>query len=642
MKRLVLVALFLLLLTALVSAGAARSALAARQSLEQGVSRLQLGQAAVLRTGKHRSLAEVLHQVRSPLRAAKQDFSRAEGELAPWGPLLHLVGLLPGLSDAGNAVPASRVAAATTAGVLQLLQGLSHDPPGARAAGTVRRLMEEVPAGHANFTRACQDFTRAAQARHQITRPSLPLQRKLHTIDAALPRLRAACEALPLLPAVLGYQAPRTYFVAYQNRNELRATGGFIGSLSYLHVRSGHISETFRGVAYLDRYVIAPPEPVQLYSYGYWVLRDANWSPDFPTSAQLERFFLRLDGLPDVDGVINVTVQAAVDALRVTGPIYLPEYGRWVSAANVDALAEHYTHSSDVAYGPGHYANTDTERKQFIGIVASHILNQATSLSPDGLLHLAQAMGRALQQGDLLLYFRNPREEALLHHLRLDGAIDPTSSDYLFPVDTNLSFNKLNPYIHKTLSDAVRIRPDRWLDETVKLTVRNTATPNLPIIGIGPGFGKYGGPRDYATFLRFYVPAGAELIDQSGWTQEWSGGAAYGKTMFCGYLVVPHGQSRTVRLHYVVPPNVFAWSHGARYRLMLQHQPGTWFDAVRVRVWHDGRVVQWVTHHRLTRWVRTLPVTPRLYHPIPLPPPRPEVVKVGHWIEPHAFLGSPP
>jgi hypothetical protein len=144
---------------------------------------------------------------------------------------------------------------------------------------------------------------------------------------------------------------------------------------------------------------------------------------------------------------------------------------------------------------------------------------------------------------------------------------------------------------------------------------------------------------DYADFVRIYVPAGAQLLGQSGWTQPWSGGPAYRRTMFCGYLIVRDGQMRTVRLRYLTPPNSFSWSGGKRYRLLVQHQPANEVDALSVEVSQDGRSSSWRVVRPQTDWQHTLAIKPAPFAPIPLPRPTEPLVAPGHWIEPHAFLG---
>jgi hypothetical protein len=448
---------------------------------------------------------------------------------------------------------------------------------------------------------------------------------------------------LALTPELLGYQHPRTYLLAYQNSDELRATGGFIGSTGVVTLSNGSVTQHFQSTGVSDNLSIPPPEPVLLYNREPgWLFRDSNWSPDFPTAAALERFFARLDLHQDVQGVVDITPRAASDVLAATGSFYSPEYHRWITASNVAPLADYYTHRA-ASYGPYRYRDFDTERKQFIAIVAKHVFSLLQTLPLHRLIRLGSSIASGIAHRDILVNMSAPREQALLRSAGASGEINSTTSDYLYVVDTNLSYNKINPYVHLRYTYRTHIRADGWLQSTLTLHFLNAPAP--PVVanyGYGPGAGTRGGPDDYADFVRVYVPAGAALIDQSGWTQRWLPGPAYGKTMFCGYLIVRRGQTRTVRLEYVVPPNVLTWSQGHTYRLFIQHQPGSHPEGFDVSLaWGNGRTSSWTIKHPTVDWKKTVDIGSRSIHPVPLPKEPPVVVAPGHWIEPHAYLSSP-
>jgi hypothetical protein len=141
---------------------------------------------------------------------------------------------------------------------------------------------------------------------------------------------------------VAGLPNSRSYFLAYQDPEELRATGGFIGSVGLVSVHNGITRQQFSSTGFdQENETVPTPQPMLIYNdEPAWYLRDANWSPNFPTTAAVERYLLLLDTHQRPQGVINITPAAAADVLKATGPIYSPEYKRWVTSANVAQLAD--------------------------------------------------------------------------------------------------------------------------------------------------------------------------------------------------------------------------------------------------------------------------------------------------------------
>ena len=116
-------------------------------------------------------------------------------------------------------------------------------------------------------------------------------------IDKYAPLLDSYLALSERLPAMLGWDGPRRYLVLTQNPAELRPTGGYTGSYGIIAFDRGKITErTFQDVFLLDLPwdypFVKPPTELANYLLGPkqpWQLADANWSPDFPTSAQAGR-----------------------------------------------------------------------------------------------------------------------------------------------------------------------------------------------------------------------------------------------------------------------------------------------------------------------------------------------------------------
>jgi hypothetical protein len=619
------------------------SVLLARSALLDGAAELRHAQAGLTSAQVERAPLRAIDRVSPALAQARADFTRADDRLAPFSPVLRRLGWLPAIGRDLAASPlAAQLGKETTVGASTLVATvrpvLAGDPGGRL---TVQALLHRIDAARPHIGGACSSFAAATATRAQIgAHPSPRLAGPLRTVDRTLPNLLTFCRALVALPGLLGANGPASYLIAYQNPTQIRAQGGFLGSAALLTVRNGNVSQQFVGTWLQDKLTYAPPLAMgQEDGEPAWLFRDSNWSPDFPTSAALERFFARLDLGWKVNGVINITPQAVAAALKALGPVYVPEYRRRVDAANVAALADFYAHRTDLS-GPLHTGSADTQRKQFIGIVAQHLFARLHALSPETILRLARDLGHAIRTRDLLINFTDAQDQRLVQRIGAAGGVNPTGADYLDVVDSNISYNKINAYVRESFSYHATVMPTRWVQGDLMITYTNRPAPAyIYKDGFGPGAGRTGTPADYGDFVRVLVPAGAQLLSQSGWLHPYPAGPAYGKTMFSGYLIVRKGTTRSVHLRYLMPPNIFEQTAGRTYRFLLQHQPGTHPVSAEVAVTADGTTRSWAVSHPDTDWSVSAPIQDRPFSPISLPANPLPVVKPGHWLEPGTFLG---
>jgi hypothetical protein len=104
-------------------------------------------------------------------------------------------------------------------------------------------------------------------------------------IPAVIASLEGFLENSQIILDILGYNGPRKFLFLFQNNQEIRATGGFIGSYGILDISNGRIKKLFVDDIYNPdgqlKAKIIPPEPIQKMSAA-WTMHDANWFPDFP------------------------------------------------------------------------------------------------------------------------------------------------------------------------------------------------------------------------------------------------------------------------------------------------------------------------------------------------------------------------
>lgn len=204
--------------------------------------------------------------------------------------------------------------------------------------------------GQPQFAEAQAQLDAVRQRRERICqeRLSARVAQLLERFDKYFPLLETGLQGVTVAPHLLGAEEPRTCLLLAQNNHELRATGGFISSVALMRVANGRIVE----LDFRDSYAVddlsqphpLPPEPLERYMLAQiWLLRDANWYPDFPTSAEVARELYELDQGVLVDGVIAVDLVGVASLVAGLGPIHLEEHDEDVHAGNVmELMQEHW------------------------------------------------------------------------------------------------------------------------------------------------------------------------------------------------------------------------------------------------------------------------------------------------------------
>ncbi len=195
-------------------------------------------------------------------------------------------------------------------------------------------------------------------------------------------------------------------------------------------------------------------------------------------------------------------------------------------------------------------------------------------------------MSLLVQRHDLLFYDRDPSVQKAVTASGDSGRLVAPPGDFLYVVDDNRSYNKINPYVQESATYNTEILPDMWQDSVLTLHFHLNPSPaNLE--GQGPDYGQKGDKHDYEDALRVFVPAGATLDSVSSSLKRFTpsvGQPAYGMTAFSGYFILREGQTLTVVFRYHIPANVFTWSKYRRYQLTIPRQPGENLSVVGVHV----------------------------------------------------------
>ncbi len=540
-----------------------------------------------------KNFSEAQHE----LEYAQQNFETAKSEMSEIGGFFNsLVLATPQgataekLVSAGNLIAEAGMALDnfyTMAGEIKVsMQGL-ESPDGFYQTAT----------GAENYLQSAEnDLSGANALLTGIDASVLPLQyaQKFNSYSQELGTAQQALKDITglvdLFKAFLG-PGEKNVLVLFENNNELRPTGGFIGTYGIFKFNDGKIeSQTIQNVYNLDdpfvagsSAKIAPPGPMHNLT-DHWGLRDSNWFVDFPQSAEKAAEFYEKEAGETPDAVIAVDPDMFIDILKITGPINFPQYNLVINSDNFRQIfQDHLTSNHEAIY------------KQMLSDFAPLLLQKIHDLNRSQYAEIFSALLANLREKNILFFDRNPEIETRFQDYGWAGNIINSDNDYLAVFNTNLGGEKTDLSMTQNLQLQSQVQSGGSIINTLTYTRIH-----------GQDLADVATNMDY---VRFLVPLGSKLISASGFNREpyyKSDGSGYtweleqpfvydpdlkkmdeqttverssgtvvteeaGHTEFANWMEVDPGTSQTVVLKYELPQNFNALK---KYSLIVQKEPG--------------------------------------------------------------------
>lgn len=403
---------------------------------------------------------------------------------------------------------------------------------------------------------------------------ALPFKSKLAWLDDQLNTINNIMDDAKLLakitPVLAGYPKESRFLIILQNNDELRPSGGFIGSYATISVKDGLISSMESHDSYhIDMPAVGllrkdPPAPIKKYmEVENWYLRDANWSPDWPTSAKQivanynDEKALVGESRENFDAVIGITPELISEILKITGPITVQD-----KEYNADNFQSQLQYEVEVGYKEQDVSSWD--RKEVINEVMDTLMKKVTQLPKDNWLDLISALQTARTKKYLLAYFPNQDYQDIAKLLQVDGAIKTPSDDYFMLVDANLAAFKTDAVMDKKISYRVREEND-GLYATVTMDYSHNGSFDWRT-------------TRYRSYSRIYAPQGSRMINSSGYKDgiDAVNEKDFNKTSFGFFFSIEPGtQNKTLSFEYKLPDYIWQdYLKSGKYNLFIQKQPG--------------------------------------------------------------------
>ncbi len=415
-----------------------------------------------------------------------------------------------------------------------------------------------------------------------IDSPLLPadIANNIDSLRALIPEGQQAITLVQSMASageiLLGKEYPQTIAVFFQNSNELRATGGFMGSMAMIDTNNGKGELDFKDIysfAWQNSTEFPPPRGFERLA-SKLTLQDANANFDFPTSAEKIRMMLEYSAAPTAETIVTITDELLSELLIATGPIPIPNTDEKITAENAAFLLTFFVESK---------LSGEHSPKDILKDILPQLTVRLTEVPPAQLMQIAK---RAIREKWILAHSTNPIVQEFFVRLGIDGALKTSATaDYLAVVSANVGGNKSDAFVREALTidtavdlvgnaiDTLQIIREHTWDDAAATEFERLLTkygsefvaPSLLKNILGAG--------DNHTFTEVFVPLGAELLSVRGIPREAiKSRTEKDKTVFAfRFPAVSARSSETVTLQYRLPQQVTA---NGDFDLYFQSQPG--------------------------------------------------------------------
>jgi len=393
-------------------------------------------------------------------------------------------------------------------------------------------------------------------------------------------------KAMPLItsmPDILGFPEKTNYLFIFQNNDELRPSGGFVGSYAVMQADNAK----FKTILTADSYHLDMPVKNTLDTEANSILkkylktekmffRDANWSPDWQVSAQnLDYVYKKiLEAWPEdkempfnenFDYIIGITPDLVEALLEITGAIEVE--GKIYNSQNFQAQLQKQVEIDYIDQGVSSW-----ERKSTISYILKEIETRLLNLKMTDWPEVFYTLVEEAEKKNVLIYAQDQYSQEIIENMGWSGKVQTNVDDYIMVVDANMAALKTDALISRDLNYNLNIDED--YRSHLNLNYRHQ--------------GKEINWRTskYHSYSRIYLPINSTDIRAEGFAD----GSLniykdkdLNKMVVAGYFTINLDSQKEIDIYY---NNEI--SDANDYKLYLQKQPGTeWRTNIKIETNQD-------------------------------------------------------
>lgn len=352
------------------------------------------------------------------------------------------------------------------------------------------------------------------------------------------------------------YRQDGTYLVVFQNAMELRPTGGFLGNFAEVTVKNGQIMDyQIYNTNEFDRGKDGLEPPVvykDMLGVTKWQLRDANWDPDFPTTAEQIIDLYELEGGEhNILGVIAIDSHVLPMLLDYLGEIKTETFPEGLTSDNVLWRLQY-----ELNVGFREQGLEQDERKQAFREVFQEVVHQLQDTSFSEKREVFHHMKKWADKKHILAYHRDSQVQGYIESLDWAGNIHQDSDHYFALIDANLGALKTDYVMERRVNMDIK-DCEQGLCYTTTLKYHNTQDEATKLTD------------DYISYTRVLLPEEAVITDVQGIGRNGQVDfeTLHGRLSAGFQVIVPVGEKHEVTVKYHYPQQ-------SQQELYIQKQPG--------------------------------------------------------------------
>jgi hypothetical protein len=298
-------------------------------------------------------------------------------------------------------------------------------------------------------------------------------------------RATSAEDGLNALLEFAGGNGPRRYLFLSQNPDEIRPTGGFIGTYGIISAGDQLSLESFQDIRVFEN---AHPtatvpggqdrSPFRFASIPFpQTLANVNSTPDFALAGKEAVDLWNGSGEQHVDGALSFTPAFLARLLGVLGPVDVADYGEHVDQSNLIDRFNFYTQEQARNTIP------NTTRKEFVAALAEVVMQRLLAAPSGQWQALAQAVGQGFAARDAMAWSSDQQVQAALANRHWDGSLPKATGDFFYNAEFAY-LAKSDRGLQRTFDHHVEVHPDGSARITTTMTISNTR-PADPVINTG-------------------------------------------------------------------------------------------------------------------------------------------------------------